>query len=62
MQNEPESLRAVTDARLLHVFFIRHRHHYVFFRKLSRNQIGVISVLHENMNLPSRLRENLPEC
>ncbi|MDB6120722.1 MAG: plasmid stabilization protein [Verrucomicrobiaceae bacterium] len=29
-----------------------------FFRKLSKGALGVISILHENMDLPSRLRED----
>jgi plasmid stabilization system protein ParE len=37
------------------VYFIRHRNHFIFFRELSGGEIGVISVLHENMDLPSRL-------
>ena len=40
------------------IWFIRHEHHYVFFRELSAGQIGVLSILHENMNLPARLRED----
>ncbi len=38
-----------------HVWFLRHRHHVVFFRELSGGIIGVISILHENMHLPARL-------
>ena len=40
------------------VFFFRHQHHYVFFRELSKGSLGVISILHENMDIPSRLRED----
>jgi hypothetical protein len=29
----------------------------IFFRSLSADTVGVISVLHENMNIPMRLRE-----
>lgn len=50
--------RAVLDETLPGVYFIRHRHHYIFFRELSRKTIGVISVLHENMDIPSRLKED----
>jgi plasmid stabilization system protein ParE len=40
------------------VYFFRHRHHYVFFRELSKKRLGVISVLHEKMDIPARLRED----
>lgn len=40
------------------VFFIRYRHHYLFFRELSDGTLGVISILHENMDIPSRLKED----
>ncbi len=39
-----------------HVWFLRHRHHFVFFRGLSGGSIGVISILHDNMDLPARLK------
>lgn len=45
--------------KLTGVYFIRYENHYVFFRKLPNNLIGVISILHENMDLPSRLEDDL---
>jgi len=50
--------RPVLDEALKGVYFFRHRHHYVFFRELSKKRLGVISVLHEKMDIPSRLRED----
>ena len=50
------SWRPVADKSLRGVWFLRHRHHYVFFRELSGGIIGVISILHENMDLPARLK------
>jgi toxin ParE1/3/4 len=41
------------------IYFIRYEHHYVFFRELPNKVIGVISILHENMDLPSRLEDDL---
>ena len=41
------------------VFFIRHRNHFIFFRELFSGEIGVISILHENMDLPARLFEDV---
>ena len=40
------------------IWLIRHKHHYLFFRELSNGQIGILSILHENMDLPARLRED----
>jgi toxin ParE1/3/4 len=39
-------------------FFIRHGRHYIFFRELGNDQIGVISILHDAMDIPSRLKED----
>jgi toxin ParE1/3/4 len=50
--------RPVLDVALQGVYFFRHRHHYVFFRELSKKRLGVISVLHEQMDIPARLRED----
>lgn len=33
-------------------------HHYIFFRELSGGEIGVITILHENMDLPARIRDD----
>lgn len=50
--------RPVTDESLKGVYFFRHRHHYIFFRELNKKRVGVISVLHEKMDIPARLRED----
>lgn len=50
--------RAVHNAELDGVFFIRHAHHFVFFRSFPDGGVGVISILHESMDIPSRLRED----
>ena len=49
--------RPVLDEDLPSFFFFHHQHHYVFFRELSIGSLGVI-ILHENMDIPSRLRED----
>jgi len=43
------------------VFYVRYRHHFVFFRRLLPTALGVISVLHENMNLPHRLLNDIAD-
>lgn len=58
-QDEPHRWRPLRDDALPGVFFFRHEHHYVFFRRLSKGQIGVLSVLHESMHRPARLRDDL---
>ncbi|WHO76809.1 type II toxin-antitoxin system RelE/ParE family toxin [Rhizobium sp. BT03] len=40
-------------------YFGRYEHHYVFFRELENGDLGVMSILHERMNLPVRLKEDL---
>ena len=40
------------------IWFIRHAHHYLFFRELAEGQIGILSILHESMDLPARLKED----
>lgn len=50
--------RSLADEQLAGIFYFRYRHHLVFFRQLSTGEIGVISVLHESMDLPARLRED----
>ena len=40
------------------IFFIRYEHYFVFFRELSKGVLGVVNVLHENMDIPNRLKED----
>ena len=49
--------RKVPDKTLAGVWFVRHEHHYIFFRELPRGTVGVITVLHESMDLPARIKE-----
>lgn len=43
----------------IEAWFSRYQHHYIVFRQLSGNRIGVISILHERMDLPVRLADDL---
>lgn len=43
---------------LADVFFAKYRHHFIFFRELSDGRLGVISILHEQMDIPIRLIED----
>ena len=49
--------RRVADKNLVGLWFIRHEHHFIFFRELTGGVVGVITVLHESMDLPARIRE-----
>jgi plasmid stabilization system protein ParE len=41
------------------VYVARYRHHFIFFRELTGGVLGVISILHEVMDLPNRLHEEV---
>jgi plasmid stabilization system protein ParE len=47
--------RRVSDKTGL--WFFRHEHHFIFFRELSGGVVGVITVLHESMDIPARIKE-----
>lgn len=40
-------------------YFSRYEHHYIFFRELDNGDLGVMSILHERMDLAVRLKEDL---
>lgn len=50
--------RPIANEALSGINFIRYRHHFIFFREFPDGAIGIISVLHENKNIPSRLKED----
>ena len=52
--------KSVRDRRLPGVFCVRCGHHFLFFREIE-NQIAVISILHESMDIPRRLRDDALE-
>lgn len=49
--------RRVPNKTLVGVWFVRHEHHDIFFREISDGGVGVITVLHESMDLPARLKD-----
>ena len=53
----PRRLVVPTDLKI-ETYLSRYEKHYIFFRELS-DGIGVMSILHENMNMPVRLKEDL---
>lgn len=40
-------------------YFSQYQHHYIFFRELSADTIGIMSILHENADMPVRLCSDL---
>jgi len=46
------------DTVIRGVFYLRYRHHRIFFREFSDGVVGVITILHESMDLTARLRED----
>lgn len=54
----PGRLAVPADLKL-DAYFSRYERHYVFFRVLSGDRIGVISLLHDRMDVPVRLAEDL---
>lgn len=52
------SWKVVRHADLVGVWFIRYEHHFIFFRILPSGCLGVISILHESMDIPRRLKED----
>ena len=43
----------------IEAWFSRYEHHYIVFRTLSGARIGIVSILHERMDLPVRLADDL---
>jgi len=55
----PGKLAVPADLKL-DAYLSRYERHYVFFRKLSGDRIGILSLLHDRMDVPARLAEDLP--
>ena len=51
--------RKIEHEDVVGIYFIRYEHHYVFFRELSKNELGIVNVLHESMDIPNRLKEDM---
>jgi len=46
-------------AKKIPIFFSHYQHHYIFFRKLSNNHLGIMSIIHDSMDVPVKLQEDL---
>jgi len=59
LAEKPRAGRLVGGSGFDGIYCARYRHHYLFFRRLSGGDIGVLSILHERMDLPARLVEDM---
>lgn len=55
----PHRWRKLADKQLSRIFFIRYRHHSIFFMKLAKGEMGIVAILHESMDLPTHLKTNI---
>jgi plasmid stabilization system protein ParE len=53
--------RQVEHKEVEGIFFVRYEHHDIFFRELSKGVLGVVSVLHDHMDIPHRLKEDIAD-
>ncbi|MBP1858555.1 type II toxin-antitoxin system RelE/ParE family toxin [Rhizobium herbae] len=54
----PGNLAVPADLKV-QAFFSRCERHYLFFRELPSGKIGVMAILHDRMDIPVRLHEDL---
>ena len=54
----PSNLVIPQDLSLT-VYFSHYSKYYIFFRELSDGVIGIMTILHETMDIPVRLKEDL---
>ena len=40
-------------------FYFRHEHNFVYWRRLSNGDIGIVTILHERMHQSDRFRDDL---
>ena len=40
-------------------FYFRHEHHFVYWRRLSNGDVGIVTILHERMHHMDRFRDDL---
>ena len=40
-------------------FYFRHEHHFVYWRRLSNGDVGIVTILHERMHQMDRFRDDL---
>ena len=51
--------RKLHKQTFLETYFVKYQRHYIFFRELEDNLIGVISIIHEQRDIVSLLEKDL---
>lgn len=41
----------------IHGFFFRYEHHFIYWKRLANDDIGIVTILHERMHQIDRFRE-----
>ena len=57
-RNLPNHIFVPSDLDM-NIYFSVYGYHYLFLRELSNGDIGVMSILHKSMDLPTRFHEDL---
>ena len=60
-QKDPKLWRTLRRTGFEKVFYIRYERHFIFFRVLSGGVLGIISILHERMDILARPKEDVNE-
>ena len=55
------SSRSIPAEFAIDGFYFRHAHHFVFWRRLSNGDIGIVTILHERMHQMDQFRDDLPK-
>ena len=61
LSTDSPQYREVPHPELRGIYMFRYQHHFVFFRELSTTTRGVIAILHESMDLPNRLKDEIED-
>ena len=56
--NKKYTWRKLEHEDVTGIYFVRYKHHYIFFRELPKEMLGIVNVLHESMDVPNRLKED----
>lgn len=54
----PKKLTVPSDLNT-QIYFSKYEYHFIYFREFPSGKIGVMSILHETMDIPIRLKEDL---
>lgn len=55
LPQRPHTWRTLCLGNSLEIYYSRFEHHFIFFKKFDRTTIGILTVLHESMDIPSKI-------